>query len=355
MKTRLAENIRVLRKRQGLTQEQLAEVLGVTVGSVHKWETRMSTPELGMITEMADYFDVSVDVLLGYQMRDNRLKATVDRLWKASGTKDYDMLSEAEKAMQKYPNSFDVVWAGASLYYVFSTETKKEAWIRRAIELLERTLLLLPQCTDPRLNESILYGHIADMYAILGETDKALELLKNHNAGGQYDDAIGFTLVSECKKPEEAGIYMEKAFMRTVSLLIRSVLGYVLLLDARGDTVSGKEMIRWAVPILEGLKKTQEPCVLDRYNAVLLAGLAGFQMKSGEKEEAVRSLRQACALARAFDAAPNYEVNQVKFISRVEASHDSLGETTMDALEKALQYICPELLDCLKEVSGHDE
>ena len=78
-------------------------------------------------------------------------------------------------------------------------------------------------------------------------------------------------------------------------------------------------------------------------------------MKSGEKEQAVRSLRQACALARAFDAAPNYEVNQVKFISRVEASHDSLGETTMDALEKALQYICPELLDCLKEVSGHDE
>ena len=355
MKTRLAENIRLLRKRQGLTQEQLAEVLGVTVGSVHKWETRMSTPELGLITEMADFFDVSVDVLLGYQMRDNRLKATVDRLWKASGTKDYDMLSEAEKAMQKYPNSFDVVWAGASLYYVFSTETKKEAWIRRAIELLERTLLLLPQCTDPRLNESILYGQIADMYAILGETDKALELLKNHNAGGQYDDAIGFILVSECKKPEEAGVYMEKAFMRFVSLLIRSVLGYVLLLDARGDTVSGKEMIRWAVPIMEGLKKTQEPCVLDRYNAVLLAGLAGFQMKSGEKEEAVRSLRQACALARAFDAAPNYEVNQVKFISRVEASHDSLGETTMDALEKALQYICPELLDCLKEVSGHEE
>ncbi|MBP5725672.1 MAG: helix-turn-helix transcriptional regulator, partial [Clostridia bacterium] len=113
MKTRLAENIRLLRKRQGLTQEQLAEVLGVTVGSVHEWETRMSTPELGMITEMADFFDVSVDVLLGYQMRDNRLKATVDRLWKASGTKDYDMLTEAEKAMQKYPNSFDVVWAGA--------------------------------------------------------------------------------------------------------------------------------------------------------------------------------------------------------------------------------------------------
>ena len=355
METRLAENIRVLRKRQGLTQEQLAEVLGVTVGAVHKWETRMSTPELGLITDMADFFDVSVDVLLGYQMKDNRLKATVDRLWKASGTKDYDTLSEAEKAIQKYPHSFDIVWAGAFLYYTFSAETKKEAWIRRAIELLEKTLLLLPQCTDPRLNESILYGRIADMYIILGETDKALKLLKSQNAGGQYDDTIGFTLVSECKRPEEAGVYVERAFLRSVSSLIRSVLGYVLLLDARGDAVSGKEMIRWAVPTLEGLKKTQEPCFLDRYNAVLLAGLAGFQMKSGEKEEAVKSLRHACALARSFDAAPNYEVDRVKFISRAEAVHDSLGETAMEALENALQYIGPELRDCWKEVSGHEK
>ena len=355
METKLAENIRVLRKRQGLTQEQLAEVLGVTVGAVHKWETRMSTPELGLITDMADFFDVSVDVLLGYQMKDNRLKVTVDRLWKASGTKDYDALSEAEKAIQKYPHSFDIVWAGAFLYYTFSAETKKEAWIRRAIELLERTLLLLPQCTDPRLNESILYGRIADMYIILGETDKALKLLKNHNTGGQYDDTIGFILVSECKRPEEAGVYLERAFLRSVSSLIRSVLGYVLLLDARGDAVSGKEMIRWAVPTLEGLKKTQEPCFLDRYNTVLLAGLAGFQMKSGEKEEAVKSLRHACALAHSFDAAPNYEVDRVKFLRRAEAVHDSLGETAMEALENSLQYIGPVLRDCWKEVSGHEE
>lgn len=41
---KLAENIRAFRKRQGLTQEQLAEVLGVTVGAVYKWESRLSQP-----------------------------------------------------------------------------------------------------------------------------------------------------------------------------------------------------------------------------------------------------------------------------------------------------------------------
>ena len=54
METKLAENIRAFRKQKGMTQEQLAEALGVTVGAVHKWETRLSTPELALIMELAD-------------------------------------------------------------------------------------------------------------------------------------------------------------------------------------------------------------------------------------------------------------------------------------------------------------
>ena len=46
METRLAGNIRAHRKARGLTQEQLAEVLGVTVGAVHKWEAKLSVPGL---------------------------------------------------------------------------------------------------------------------------------------------------------------------------------------------------------------------------------------------------------------------------------------------------------------------
>ena len=42
MDIKLAENIRTFRKQLSLTQEQLAEVLGVTVGAVYKWEARLS-------------------------------------------------------------------------------------------------------------------------------------------------------------------------------------------------------------------------------------------------------------------------------------------------------------------------
>lgn len=52
----LSEHIRSLRKARGLTQEQLAEALGVTAGAVYKWESRLSLPELPMLVQLADFF-----------------------------------------------------------------------------------------------------------------------------------------------------------------------------------------------------------------------------------------------------------------------------------------------------------
>ena len=49
MKTKIAENIRAYRKQRGLTQEQLTEVLGVSVGAVYKWESKSSLPERRLI------------------------------------------------------------------------------------------------------------------------------------------------------------------------------------------------------------------------------------------------------------------------------------------------------------------
>ena len=356
MEMRLAENIRMYRKQLSLTREQFAETLGVTAGAVYKWEAGLSVPELDLIVEMADFFEVSVDALLGYQMKDNRLSATVERLWRASGSRDYDALSEAEKAVRKYPHSFDVVYAAAFLCYAFGAETKKEPWLRRAIELLDKARLLLPQCTDPRLSESLLCGRIAEMHELLGETDKALALLKAHNAGGQFDEMIGITLLSHHRDQEEANEYLEQGLLQAISDLIKSAIGYAMLFDQKNDSVSGMEMMRWIIPTLEGLKKTDEPNFLDKMICVFHACLAIFQFKSGDREGAEDSLRKAGTLARAFDAAPNYEANRLKYVRRSEmnSAHDALGETAMDAVAYVLHDKDPELRKRWAEVCGRE-
>lgn len=59
----LAEN----RRKRGLTQEALAAHMGVSKGAVSKWETGSSLPDISLLPQLASYFGISVDQLIGYQ------------------------------------------------------------------------------------------------------------------------------------------------------------------------------------------------------------------------------------------------------------------------------------------------
>ena len=63
----ISENIVRLRRERKLTQEQLADFVGVTKASVSKWETGQSMPDILLLPRLAAYFDVTVDELIGYQ------------------------------------------------------------------------------------------------------------------------------------------------------------------------------------------------------------------------------------------------------------------------------------------------
>ena len=59
-----ADKLIELRKKSGMSQEELAEKLGVSRQSVSKWEGAQSTPDLNRILEISKIFDVSTDYLL---------------------------------------------------------------------------------------------------------------------------------------------------------------------------------------------------------------------------------------------------------------------------------------------------
>ncbi|MBP5431796.1 helix-turn-helix transcriptional regulator [Ruminococcus sp.] len=60
----LADKIIELRKKAGMSQEELAEKLGVSRQSISKWEGAQSTPDLNRILQLAEIFNVSTDTLL---------------------------------------------------------------------------------------------------------------------------------------------------------------------------------------------------------------------------------------------------------------------------------------------------
>lgn len=58
-----------LRREKGLTQDALAELLGVTAQAVSKWERGESMPETAMLPKLAELFDVSLDTLFGTEKK----------------------------------------------------------------------------------------------------------------------------------------------------------------------------------------------------------------------------------------------------------------------------------------------
>lgn len=64
MANTLGIRIGEFRKKKGMTQDQLAEYIGVSSQAVSKWENDISCPDIALLPQLADYFSVSVDELL---------------------------------------------------------------------------------------------------------------------------------------------------------------------------------------------------------------------------------------------------------------------------------------------------
>lgn len=107
----IGENIRKLRREKGLTQETLAEFLGVSFQSISKWERNESYPDITMIPAIASFFGISSDRLLGIDNseRENKILQYLkdyDELRTKNSPYVYEQLSNAVK---EFPGDFRLI------------------------------------------------------------------------------------------------------------------------------------------------------------------------------------------------------------------------------------------------------
>ncbi len=82
----IGETIASLRKKKGMTQNELAEKMNVTDKAVSKWERDLSCPDINTISKLADILDVSVEELLKVKKQDysnNKIKDLINLIFKA--------------------------------------------------------------------------------------------------------------------------------------------------------------------------------------------------------------------------------------------------------------------------------
>ena len=357
MTINLADTIRAFRKARSLTQQQLADALGVTVGAVYKWEANLSAPDLSLLVELADLFDTSVDVLLGYNMKSNKQVDTVARLKEYQHNRDESGLAEAEKALLRYPNCFDIVYQSAMLYYLFGLMDDDKPLLHRSIELMERAILLLGQNTDPKISELSITYDMAGAYSELGEEEKALELLKSNNPRGINDDVIGQSLATFCNRPEEAVEYLSTALVSVSAMLIRIASGFVNVYFKREDYASGAAILKLTLDFFAGLKLEGKNNMFDKPCVSFHICLAHAQLKLGKFDDARASILVAKKLAEEFDRNPRYSADSLRFVSAVkqQTAFDSLGSTAAETAAKTVSSLENESLSRMWEEIGNEE
>lgn len=342
MKLDLSVNIRNLRKARGLTQEQLAEILGVTVGAVSKWESGSTTPDLMLILAMADFFELSVDVLLGYELRSHSLGDSVRRIKEQTNKKAYEEgVREAEKALLKYPYAFDVVYYSARLFGLKGMEQQRRRDSERALMLYEEANKLIHQNNDPEISKVTIQKGMANVYLQIGQEGKALEMLKACNVEGLNDAAIGYILATResVGKGDEALPYLSSALRQVVAELFRIVLGLVNVYMEREDYHSAREITEWLQGITAGLRLPEKVSFLDKMDVMLYMVMAFASLADGQDLRAMEALKRAEKQAERFDSSPDYGSEGIKFYEggKEAFAFDSFGETAREGIERMIR------------------
>ena len=337
MELSLSKNIRHFRKERHLTQEQLAEIMGVTLGAVYKWESGQSTPELGLIVEMADFFGTSTDVLIGYQLCGNSFEKTLQEIKQYRRKRQYEEGTSAiQKAMKNYPNHFEIIYECARFFQEKAQEAHSRPDYEAALIQYGRACELITQNTDETVSELSIRKEMAEIHFCLGNMDACMEILKRYNFCGINNARIGCILADCYHQTEGAKTYLQEAVNRLLKDLDSVVIGFTTVFLQDRDYEALLSSLDWLRTVLRG--GAPYDCVIwfDKYECVLLAIEAEILCMTGRETPARQLLTEAAELAKRFDAASPREIGSQELWHKlgVEENHYmSYGQTAMEAAE----------------------
>lgn len=217
------KTISQLRREKGITQEELAEYIGVSKASVSKWETGHSYPDITFLPLLATFFNISIDNLVGYepQMTKEDIRKLYLEICEDFASKPFDEIYDKCKSItKKYYSCYPLLLQISTIYLnhfmlANSPELQKEVLtetekickriitncdtvklakeaqsVQTTVYLIsnqpEKVLEIYGEDLEPAKNELI---SISQAYQLLGKNDDALKALQV----SMYQDLLGLT------------------------------------------------------------------------------------------------------------------------------------------------------------------
>ncbi len=287
----LHDNIREIRRSRGMTQEALAEAMGVSAASVSKWETAQSSPDLAVLISLADFFEVSVDALLGHELKADKRQSMLEELNHfAEENRFEEAKALADKLLRSYPNVYAVVESAANLYFRIQVVTGDKSAMETSISLVKRLLTLTEGGEKQRLE---LLARLGNRYELLGDLEMARSYYEQANVSGSCTRALAY--LREGNEEKRAAI--SENFVQELIYLVLDAIKLNELWQDAGEEEKAGQALFWAAMTLDGAGDT----VLRQCSPAATAlhlNLAMLEMKRGDPEAAREHVRRAAQLVK---------------------------------------------------------
>lgn len=301
----IGDKIKKLRKKQDITQEKLAAYLNVSYQAVSKWENGMALPDVTLIPQIANFFGVTADELLG--MKDVEVSEELARNEKIYAEnlrqgKILDNIVLSREVNEKYPRNYRWMLnqAFALTRYCDTSEhmqyTKEHDFIGEAARICER---ILEDCTI----DSIRYNAIKILcihYPGMGKKELALRYA-NEMPEICYSKEV---LLAQIYEGEDKVRQYQENLLQMIDMSAGIIHELVY------DWLMGKELsISEKIRFLETSNALYHLILPDDENCMLLnlriwnnyARLANFWCQAGDADKAMEMLLLAEQSASAFD------------------------------------------------------
>ncbi len=179
----IGSTIKKLRRERDMTQEQLAEYLGITANAVSQWECDRTAPDISQLPILANLFEVTTDYLLGVDVTNKQ--AAIERIhneaWELcnAGCKE-EAAQITRTALSSYPNSFKLMSDLVIFLYqrAFHQNCSEEEQCSLCTEAAGYIDKIIGGCNDIKIQgEAIELA--CNIFPVIGRYDDAVHLVAN--------------------------------------------------------------------------------------------------------------------------------------------------------------------------------
>lgn len=179
---KIGANIMRLRRERNIRQEELANFVGVTKASVSKWENGQTLPDMMLLPQLASFFDVRIDELIGYepQLAKEQIQKIYQELAAGFAARPFrEVMEESYGYVKRYYSCYPFLFQMGALwlnhYMLADTKEAQESVLHAAADL---SLRIESCCKDVALCEDA--AALRAMICLLqGKGKEVVELLKN--------------------------------------------------------------------------------------------------------------------------------------------------------------------------------